>query len=67
MIIGAHSIIYSSNSKADRAFFRDTLKLPHVDVGEGWLIFSLPPSEAAIHPADASGWIFRMNPATHSC
>jgi len=52
MIIGAHSIIYSKNSEADRAFLRDVLKLTNVDVGDGWLIFGLPPSEVAVHPAD---------------
>jgi hypothetical protein len=52
MIIGAHSIIYSTNPDADRAFLRDVLKLPHVDVGEGWLIFGLPPAEVAVHPSD---------------
>lgn len=51
MIIGAHSIIYSANPEADRVFLRDTLKLPSVDVGEGWLIFGLPPAEVAIHPS----------------
>ncbi|HWC78105.1 MAG TPA: hypothetical protein VG778_11615 [Blastocatellia bacterium] len=51
MIIGAHSIIYSTNPDADRAFLRDVLKLPNVDVGEGWLIFGLPPSEVAVHPS----------------
>ena len=55
MIIGAHSIIYSSDPDADRAFLRDVLKLTHVDVGDGWLIFGLPPSEVAIHPADTDG------------
>ena len=44
MITGAHSIIYSKDAEADRAFFRDVLKLSHVDAGEGWLIFGLPPS-----------------------
>lgn len=52
MIIGAHSIIYSTNPEADRAFFRDVLKLTDVDVGGGWLIFGLPPAEVAIHPAN---------------
>jgi hypothetical protein len=52
MIIGAHSIIYSTNPDADRAFLRDVLTLPHVDVGEGWLIFGLPPAEVAVHPSD---------------
>ena len=51
MIVGAHSIIYSKDPEADRAFFRDVLKLTHVDVGEGWLIFGLPPSEVAVHPS----------------
>src|ERR1051326_5203281 len=52
MISGAHSIIYSTNPEADRAFLRDILKLPHVDAGRGWLIFGLPPSEVAIHPSN---------------
>jgi hypothetical protein len=52
MIIGAHSIIYSTNPEADRAFLRDVLNLPSVDVGGGWLIFGLPPAELAVHPSD---------------
>lgn len=52
MIIGAHSIIYSARPEADRAFLRDVLKFPTVDVGEGWLIFGLPPSEVAVHPSE---------------
>jgi hypothetical protein len=51
MIIGAHSIIYSANPEADRAFLRDVLNLPNVDVGGGWLIFGLPPAELAVHPS----------------
>lgn len=51
-ITGAHLIVYSKDSDADRAFFRDVLKLPHVDAGHGWLIFALPPSEVAVHPAE---------------
>ena len=51
MITGAHCIIYSTRPKADRAFFRDVLKFPHVDVGSGWLIFGLPAAELAVHPA----------------
>ena len=52
MIVGAHIILSSTDTEADRAFFRDVLKLTHVDVGEGWLIFGLPPAEVAIHPAE---------------
>jgi hypothetical protein len=51
MIIGAHSIIYSKNPEADRAFLRDVLHLTNVDVGDGWLIFGLPPAEVAVHPS----------------
>jgi hypothetical protein len=47
MITGAHAVIYSTSPEADRAFLRDTLKLTHVDVGRGWLIFGLPPAEVA--------------------
>jgi hypothetical protein len=52
MLIGAHSIIYSTNPDADRVFLRDVLKLPNVDVGHGWLIFGLPPAELAVHPSE---------------
>ena len=52
MIVGAHSIIYSTNPDSDRKFLRDVLKLPNVDIGEGWLIFGLPPAEVAVHPSD---------------
>jgi hypothetical protein len=52
MIRGAHILLYSTNPEADRAFFRDVLGFASVDVGGGWLIFQLPPSEMAVHPAD---------------
>ena len=55
MLIGAHSIIYSKNPDADRAFLRDVLKLTNVDVGGGWLIFGLPPAEVAVHPSEKNG------------
>ena len=51
MITGAHSIIYSKNSEADRAFLKDVLGFPYVDAGDGWLIFRLPPAEVAVHPS----------------
>ncbi len=55
MINGGHVVIYSVDPEADRRFFRDVLKLPNVDVGDGWLIFGLPPSEVAMHPAEKNG------------
>jgi hypothetical protein len=52
VIIGAHSIVYSTNHEADRAFLRDVLGMPNVDVGGGWLVFGLPPAELAVHPGE---------------
>ena|SRR5690349_10974505 len=55
MIFGAHVIVYSKDAEADRAFFRDVLRFKSVDAGHGWLIFALPPGEAAFHPSDENG------------
>ena len=55
MIFGAHVVLYSKNADADRAFFRDVLGLKSVDAGHGWLIFALPPAEAAFHPSEENG------------
>jgi hypothetical protein len=52
MITGAHIIVYSKDPEADRTFFRDILKFSSVDAGDGWLIFALPPAEAAVHPSE---------------
>jgi catechol 2,3-dioxygenase-like lactoylglutathione lyase family enzyme len=52
MITGAHVVLYTKDAEADRAFFRDVLGFKSVDAGHGWLIFALPPAEAAMHPAE---------------
>jgi catechol 2,3-dioxygenase-like lactoylglutathione lyase family enzyme len=52
MITGAHMVLYTKDAEADRAFFRDVLGFKNVDAGHGWLIFALPPAEAAMHPAE---------------
>ena len=52
MINGGHIIIYSKDADADRAFIKNVLKFPFVDVNNGWLIFKLPPTEVAVHPSD---------------
>ena len=80
MINGAHMIIYSKDPEADRGFLRDVLGLPHVDVGEGWLIFGLPPAEVAVHPspendrhelflmcADIEAWVAAMKERGIAC
>lgn len=53
-IIGLHALIYSKKDEETRRFFRDTLGLSFVDAGHGWLIFTAPPTELAVHPAEAS-------------
>ena len=57
MIIGMHAVVFASDAERARAFFADVLGLPHVDAGDGWLIFRAPPAELAAHPAadDAAG------------
>jgi catechol 2,3-dioxygenase-like lactoylglutathione lyase family enzyme len=52
MIIGAHFLLYSKDPEADRTFFRDVLGFRSVNVGEGWLIFAMPPAEVGIHPLE---------------
>jgi catechol 2,3-dioxygenase-like lactoylglutathione lyase family enzyme len=55
LLSGAHVVVDSKDSEADRAFLRDTLGLRGIDSGGGWLIFALPRSEVAVHPAARSG------------
>jgi len=52
VITGMHAIVFSPEADKVRAFFGDSLGLPSVDAGGGWLIFALPPAELAVHPAD---------------
>jgi catechol 2,3-dioxygenase-like lactoylglutathione lyase family enzyme len=54
MIRGVHTMFYSSEPEALRAFLRDKLGLRATDVGDGWLIFDLPEAEMGCHPAEAA-------------
>ncbi len=54
MITGVHALIYSQQADAVRAFLRDVLGWSHVDSGEGWLIFAMPPAEVAVHPTEGT-------------
>ncbi len=54
MIRGVHTMFYSSEPEAFRAFVRDKLGFPATDVGGGWLIFDLPEADMGCHPADES-------------
>ena len=53
MIKGVHTMFYTSEPEALRAFIRDKLGFPHTDVGEGWLIFDLPEADMGCHPAES--------------
>ena len=51
-ITGVHALLYTPAAEALRALLRDVLGWAHVDSGDGWLIFALPPAELGVHPAD---------------
>jgi predicted enzyme related to lactoylglutathione lyase len=52
MITGVHTVLFTKDPDADRAFLRDMLGFDSVDAGGGWLIFALPPAELGVHPAE---------------
>jgi hypothetical protein len=52
VVTGAHVLLYTSEPEAVRAALRDVLGWSHVDAGEGWLIFALPPAELGVHPGE---------------
>jgi predicted enzyme related to lactoylglutathione lyase len=54
-MIGLHAIVYSTAPEEDRRFFTDVLGLTSVDAGAGWLVFTLPPAELAVHPDETGG------------
>ena len=48
MITGTHSILYTTDADATRAFLRDVLGLAWIDSGDGWSILregALPVAE----------------------
>jgi hypothetical protein len=53
-IRGVHALIYTSEPESVRAIFRDVFRWEHVDIGDRWLIFALPPAELAVHPAEGA-------------
>ena len=56
MIKGVHTMFYSSEPEALRAFLRDKLGFSNFsDVGGGWLIFDLPEADMGVHPSDERG------------
>lgn len=52
MITSIHTLIYSDDANATRAFLRDVLGWPFVaeEFDKNWLIFQSGPSEVGVHP-----------------
>lgn len=58
-IRAVHTLIYSDDAPATRAFLRDVLGWPCVDgqphdPSQGWLIFGTGPSELGVHPTSGT-------------
>ncbi len=51
-ITGVHALLYTPEPEAVRTILRDVFGWKHVDAGEGWLIFALPPAELGVHPSE---------------
>jgi catechol 2,3-dioxygenase-like lactoylglutathione lyase family enzyme len=57
MIKAVHTLIYSDDPEATRAFLRDVLGWPFVqepDTVPPWPIFKTGPSEMGVHPTESS-------------
>ena len=53
-ITGVHALLYTTEPEALRATLKDVFGWTHVDAGQGWLIFALPPAELGVHPAEGA-------------
>ena len=51
-VTGIHTLLYTTEAEALRAVLADVFGFDHVDAGDGWLIFALPPAEVGVHPHD---------------
>lgn len=56
MITAIHTLIYSDDPSATRAFLRDVVGWPFVEDGPGWLIFKTGASELGVHPTEGDGF-----------
>lgn len=52
MIRGVHTMFYSDEADALRAFLRDVIGLSSFDAGGGWPIFELPKADMGVHPTE---------------
>lgn len=65
MIRGVHTMFYSSEPEALRAFLRDALDFAAYDIGGGWLIFDLPEADMGVHPSTEEGGTDEPPAGTH--
>jgi catechol 2,3-dioxygenase-like lactoylglutathione lyase family enzyme len=54
VIKGVHTMFYSSDAEATRAFIKNVLGFKHCDVGGGWLIFQCPEADMGVHPSEGT-------------
>jgi catechol 2,3-dioxygenase-like lactoylglutathione lyase family enzyme len=57
VITSIHTLIYSDDPEATRAFLRDVLGWPSLEDAAsepGWLIFKTGPSELGVHPTSGT-------------
>jgi catechol 2,3-dioxygenase-like lactoylglutathione lyase family enzyme len=55
-VVGAHVLLFTPEPEKLRATLRDVFGWRHVDAGDGWLIFALPPAELGVHPAEGPSY-----------
>jgi hypothetical protein len=55
MIRGIHGLLYSSDAEAAREFFKNQVRLPGSDIGQGWWIFDFAEGDLGIHPSGDEG------------
>lgn len=55
MIRGIHGLLYSADPDATRKFFKEAMKLPGTDIGEGWWIFDFKEGDLGVHPVEDPG------------
>lgn len=51
-VTGIHTLLYTTEPEELRRVLAEVFGLDHVDAGDGWLIFGLPPAEMGVHPGD---------------
>lgn len=51
-ITGVHALLYTPAADELRRVLGEAFGWSHVDAGDGWPIYALPPAELGVHPGD---------------